>query len=448
MTDNISINMLSLSGNDDEQLLDKTSSLSLEDPQEVPSNHFVKRSLVFQHEYTPRTSSPLKSSFFSSTDDLLSDDGVISEDHDVVMEDEDERENNSSFSANIAKGASLIMKPTMLGAKVATHGSPRPNHVVTNLSNQLQAISQDDEDDDDMGLTDVSISTSSQSSPIHPSLIKNRSKPRQSSNLAYEISASDSEDVTLDSSEPSSLDSSMNSSLTTTGHYNNRPIQLQINHLHNHYYSSPQSSFLTDNDDSDDSLLPAPWSKIAEPRAPTPYIISSYLQLLFNAITSSAAIYVLISAIKTVRSDIHSKMEEYAQDMAMEVSICARSYIENKCHPDTRAIALEETCIAWERCMNRDPTLMATKASVSAETLGLILNSLIEPIGGKAIVVVVLAFIAWSFTSNFIFGFVRAKSYYGWNPNTQADNSNNPRDQILRYGNAPISTQPQSLEYH
>ncbi|ODQ61437.1 hypothetical protein WICANDRAFT_29292 [Wickerhamomyces anomalus NRRL Y-366-8] len=191
---------------------------------------------------------------------------------------------------------------------------------------------------------------------------------------------------------------------------------------HHHYYPSNQSTPTSSSQYSPGNEvipLPAPWSKFASPKAPTPYLISSYLQLLFNVLTSSIAIYILINAIKTVKSDINLKMEEYAADIAMEVSRCARSYVENRCAPETRAPALEVTCSELERCMNRDPTTHAGKASVSAETLGMILNSLIEPIGVKAIVVFGVGLISWAFTSNFIFGFVRAKSYYGWDSNRQ-----------------------------
>jgi hypothetical protein len=461
---------LSLGQDETDLLLNRTSSLSLEDDllsQHTP-NHFTKTS-IFKHEYTPRTSSPLKSSRLAAdtiphdNDELLEDVGL--DDSDVVMEDIE----NTSFKSKIARRTSLMLSPTMLGAKVATHGSPLSRSPLSHSDGSLLEL---DGDEDQSAEADVSVSTASPSLTLGS--IKNRNKPRSPSSLYKAMSASElgenDEESQTENEEPgvddyedsdvssSSYNSSMSSStptkttLSTKGNRkgnawpnNSTPIQFQMHH-HHYYPSSPQSSFQTDNDssyyqeDDDSLLLPAPWSKVATPKAPTPYIISSYLQLIFNAFTSSVIIYILISVIRTVKSDINSRMEQYAQDIAMEVSLCARNYVENRCHPETRVAALEELCIGWERCMNRDPSLQASKSSVSAETLGLILNSLIEPIGGKAIVVCSLGIVAWAFTSNFIFGFVRAKSYYGWSNNS---NQNNGRNIGNYAGNGPNMLQYQ-----
>lgn len=78
-------------------------------------------------------------------------------------------------------------------------------------------------------------------------------------------------------------------------------------------------------------------------------------------------------------------MEEYSAEILQEISQCSRDYIENRCAPDMRVPAMEMRCIAWEKCMNRDPSQVG-RARVSAETFAEIINSFIEPISYKTMV--------------------------------------------------------------
>lgn len=65
--------------------------------------------------------------------------------------------------------------------------------------------------------------------------------------------------------------------------------------------------------------------------------------------------------------------------------MCSKEYLENRCAPNTRVPAMEKACVAWEKCMNRDPTVVG-RARVSAETFAEIINSFIEPISYKTMV--------------------------------------------------------------
>ena len=62
--------------------------------------------------------------------------------------------------------------------------------------------------------------------------------------------------------------------------------------------------------------------------------------------------------------------------------------------------------------MNQDPFSGGNMSLVSAHTLGMIVNSLIEPLGFK-VLVVVLSFTVVVFGCNFGFGYLRAKAYWG-----------------------------------
>jgi hypothetical protein len=67
------------------------------------------------------------------------------------------------------------------------------------------------------------------------------------------------------------------------------------------------------------------------------------------------------------------------------MAVCSKEYLENRCAPSTRVPAMEKACLAWEKCMNRDPTVVG-RARVSAETFAEIINSFIEPISYKTMV--------------------------------------------------------------
>lgn len=431
---------------DDELILGKTSNLSIADDDGDDTDGDVEMKGTYGtlgnnldtrgafntplqhrilHRHAPIRPSPLKTAYSSSDSpgkhdqEFLSDDEIDFDDSDIVMADSD---HNHSFTRSISQTARSILSPTEFGARIATSPSPYK----ANLTHLLQETAQES----GAGTSDTSLVDQADSEGSDDQILRNRhhhsKTPSKLSIVRYDTEPDSTEDTTQDSQttfDDSTQDQSQGIKPFRTPvakmPWGDSPV-LQMHQHHHHYY--PQSSNSTPSQYSpfkEVIQLPAPWSKAASPKAPAPYLISSYLQLLFNVITSSIAIYILINAIKTVKSDINLKMEEYAAEIAMEVSRCARSYVENKCAPETRVQALEKMCSEWERCMNRDPTTQAGKASVSAETLGLILNSLIEPIGVKAIIVFGVGLISWAFTSNFIFGFVRAKSYYGWDSNDQ-----------------------------
>lgn len=72
-------------------------------------------------------------------------------------------------------------------------------------------------------------------------------------------------------------------------------------------------------------------------------------------------------------------------EIVQEMAVCSKEYLENRCAPGTRVPAMEKACLAWEKCMNRDPTVVG-RAKVSAETFAEIINSFIEPISYKTMV--------------------------------------------------------------
>lgn len=160
--------------------------------------------------------------------------------------------------------------------------------------------------------------------------------------------------------------------------------------------------------------LPLPWETKLSPHERVPYMLSSYLQLLANFIATCYGAHIVYSVIRTIRLDVQHKLELQTADLLVEIASCRRAYNENNCSPDEIVPALERQCAYWLKCLSQDPfNGGGNKSSISAETIGVILNSLIQPLGLKFFLVV-FGFTLTVFGCNFAFGYVRAKTYYGW----------------------------------
>jgi len=68
-----------------------------------------------------------------------------------------------------------------------------------------------------------------------------------------------------------------------------------------------------------------------------------------------------------------------------EISHCSKQYIDNRCSPELRVPAMEKACMAWEACMKKDPSITG-RAKLHAETFAEVINSLVDPISYKTMV--------------------------------------------------------------
>lgn len=159
--------------------------------------------------------------------------------------------------------------------------------------------------------------------------------------------------------------------------------------------------------------LPQPWSPAAVPAERTPYVLSSYLQLTVNAVLSAYAAHIVIAMVQAVRQDVAHKLHAEAQGVLVEIALCERAYYENHCSPDTIVPALEKMCAHWEKCMAQDPFRAGNRLLVSAHTIGMVVNSLVEPLSLK-VLAVFGAVLFGVYSCNFAFGYFRARAYYGW----------------------------------
>jgi hypothetical protein len=158
---------------------------------------------------------------------------------------------------------------------------------------------------------------------------------------------------------------------------------------------------------------PTPWLSLSsiftyiESHPQLPHILSFYAQLLLNLFLVFSCIYILYSFWTTILSDVDKKSEEAIAEAMADMAACAKNYRDNGC-ADRRAPALEQVCLAWEKCMTKDPKRVG-RARVSAHTFAEIFNSFIEPISYKAMIFSLIFIFACILVSNVAFGFFRNK---------------------------------------
>lgn len=142
-----------------------------------------------------------------------------------------------------------------------------------------------------------------------------------------------------------------------------------------------------------------------------PHILSYYAQFLLNFFLVSVIIYMIYAFWSTIRSDVNEKSKEAASEILVEMAMCARDFRENKCDkPEARVPAMESICNSWEKCMQRDPTIVG-RAKVSAHTFAEIINNFFQPISVKAMISICVLFLGCLAVNNFTMYLFRHKTF-------------------------------------
>lgn len=186
-----------------------------------------------------------------------------------------------------------------------------------------------------------------------------------------------------------------------------------------------------------------------------PYVISSYLQLFSNVALAMLISYGLVRGYHILKHDVTAKLVQRRSDIIQEAHRCAREYVRNECRPDVRAPMLEDLCSQWEECMEKalqftgygaipetdgfdDDLVVGQDLGISdiqkiaglyhsredslshfayipavAETLADIANAFFEPVTIKTLVMFIVMVVGLVYLSNFTFGYLRAKAFYG-----------------------------------
>ncbi|KAI4108418.1 MAG: hypothetical protein L6R37_001022 [Teloschistes peruensis] len=142
-----------------------------------------------------------------------------------------------------------------------------------------------------------------------------------------------------------------------------------------------------------------------------PHILSYYAQFLLNFFLVAVLIYMVYAFWSTIRSDVNEKSKEAASQILVEMAACARDFKDNKCgNPDGRVPAMESVCNSWEKCMQRDPTMVG-RAKVSAHTFAEIINNFFQPISGKAMISLCVLFLGCLAVNNVTMYLFRHKTH-------------------------------------
>ena len=86
-------------------------------------------------------------------------------------------------------------------------------------------------------------------------------------------------------------------------------------------------------------------------------------------------------------------------------------YDNNNCNNLNYYPALIEDCNKWENCINQEPILIIRRSKIIAETIGAIINSLINEIKFKnSLSLIFIIFLGYFM--NISFGYIRTKFYF------------------------------------
>ncbi|KAL8774557.1 MAG: hypothetical protein Q9209_000930 [Squamulea sp. 1 TL-2023] len=178
--------------------------------------------------------------------------------------------------------------------------------------------------------------------------------------------------------------------------------------------SSSEGSKRTSPKVHETGIIPAFFSYL-ETHPNLPHILSYYAQFLLNFFLVTVVIYMIYAFWSTIRSDVNEKSKEAASEILVEMAMCVKDYKDNKCDkPEARVPAMESICNSWEKCMQRDPTMVG-RAKVSAHTFAEIINNFFQPISAKAMISLCVLLLGCLAVNNLTMYLFRSK-IHPWQP--------------------------------
>ncbi|KAL8822838.1 MAG: hypothetical protein Q9191_006435 [Dirinaria sp. TL-2023a] len=139
-----------------------------------------------------------------------------------------------------------------------------------------------------------------------------------------------------------------------------------------------------------------------------PDVLSRYAQFILNLFFVSLLIVIMYCSWATIRSDVDEASREVAAETMAEMVMCTREFKANKCDSADRVPAMESMCNSWEKCMNRDPTMVG-RARVSAQTFAEIITSFADRISYKTMLLSSILLLGFWGISNVTFSIFRHK---------------------------------------
>ncbi|GJJ77002.1 hypothetical protein EMPS_09361 [Entomortierella parvispora] len=128
-----------------------------------------------------------------------------------------------------------------------------------------------------------------------------------------------------------------------------------------------------------------------------PYIIAGYVQVGMNSAAAMALFYILWNFFVTIQSDVSSRMESLLEGERRRIQQCEIDYKRYNCiEPLPLTFA---NCERWKACMHM-PEPRIGRATVSAETFAMIVNSFVNTISYKTMAFVMVLVFGGLYISN------------------------------------------------
>ncbi|KAF7713946.1 Uncharacterized protein PECH_000731 [Penicillium ucsense] len=128
-----------------------------------------------------------------------------------------------------------------------------------------------------------------------------------------------------------------------------------------------------------------------------PAILSWWAQLVVNLSLFSLAVWMVFSFVAEIRNEFDAVASKEMDSILHSIAECMQRYEDNRCAAGNLVPGLIPICAADRKCMDTDPTHVR-RAMLSARTMAQIIDSFIEPISWKAIIIFLatIGTVAWA----------------------------------------------------
>lgn len=133
-----------------------------------------------------------------------------------------------------------------------------------------------------------------------------------------------------------------------------------------------------------------------------PEIISVYLQLFYNLVIVSFIVDTLFKFTRIIEKDLLQELDSKMNIAFSEIFQCSQEYIKNGCGNINLAPALEPICQKWSVCMNHEPKISTSKASV--EIFADIINNFFNCLNDRTLICIFSFAICSVLLLNYILG--------------------------------------------
>jgi len=111
----------------------------------------------------------------------------------------------------------------------------------------------------------------------------------------------------------------------------------------------------------------------------------SYLQFSSLLLLSLFLLALIVLLLHTLYHDVQQRLASLTLQLRGTILACAKSYVDNRCQPESRLPAMERQCALWEECMAQEPVVEG-RTRIVAETVAEVVNGFVEVISLRTMV--------------------------------------------------------------